>query len=229
VEVEGENGCPILRGHPRFVVSGDPAGKVRLHSPSNLRVEHVLDAHTGSLSDFDVHGNTVVTCGFSSRMGNLAVDHILMVYDLRMMRATTPVQVAMEPFLLRFIPSFSSRLAILSASGQLQLLETSNSDLCLCQVETPGAMFLTFDIAPTCQAMAFGDSAGYLHVYATNPEAMFNAHPRDTEFPDPIDPIPHIPLDDVLAPLASVPLPFCPAGQPYLSDWPAQFTKKVYW
>lgn len=80
-------------------------------------VEHEFDAYSGSLSDFDVHGNLLVTCGFSSRMNGLACDRFLKVYDLRMMRATTPLQVHIDPFFLRFIPTYTSRLAIISQTG----------------------------------------------------------------------------------------------------------------
>ena len=41
--------------------------QVRLRDPSSLKSEHVLEAHTGTLSDFDVSGNLLVTCGFCSR------------------------------------------------------------------------------------------------------------------------------------------------------------------
>lgn len=60
-----------------------------------------------------------------------------MVYDLRVMRAVTPIQVMLNPLLLRFLPSFSSRLVTVSALGQMQLVDTgalSQSNLCLYQV-----------------------------------------------------------------------------------------------
>ena len=63
----GKNGCAILRLHPRFICAGDPTGRIDLRDPNTLKVEHSLEAHSGSLSDFDVHGNLLVTCGFSNR------------------------------------------------------------------------------------------------------------------------------------------------------------------
>lgn len=75
------------------------------------------------------------------RHGNLAVDRFLMVYDLRMLRAVSPMQTVLDPMYLRFIPSISSRLAVVSALGQVQLLDTialAEPKLCLLQMENPG-------------------------------------------------------------------------------------------
>ena len=48
----------FLGEHSRFIVSGDvPAGRIHLRDPLNLKVAHTLTAHTGMLSDFDVHGH----------------------------------------------------------------------------------------------------------------------------------------------------------------------------
>lgn len=92
--------------------------QITLRDLRTFKMEHEFDAFSGSLSDFDVHGNLLAACGFSSRgLNGLSCDRFLMVYDLRMMRAVTPLQVHVDPLFLRFIPTYTSRLAIISQTG----------------------------------------------------------------------------------------------------------------
>ena len=62
-----EPGCAILKYSNKYICAGDTSGKVTMRDPNTLRKEHVLEAHSGTLSDFDVHGNQLITCGFSNR------------------------------------------------------------------------------------------------------------------------------------------------------------------
>ena len=96
-------------------------------------------AHSGSLSDFDLHGNLMVTCGFSSRQGNLTVDRFIKVYDVRSLRAMAPITVSIDPLLLRFLPGISSRIAAVSSNGQMEILETqavTQENICIYQVSS---------------------------------------------------------------------------------------------
>lgn len=75
-----------------------------------------------------------------SRQG-LTVDRFLMAYDLRQMRALSPVTTMVYPLLLKFLPSYSSRLAVVSPLGQMQLLDTIYANVqpsmtCLYQVNS---------------------------------------------------------------------------------------------
>ncbi|XP_046443074.1 PAN2-PAN3 deadenylation complex catalytic subunit PAN2-like isoform X2 [Daphnia pulex] len=227
----GEKGCAILRRHPRFICSGDASGCVSLRDPRTLREEHKFVAHTESLSDFDVHNNLIVTCGFSSRQGGVVSDRFLKIYDVRMLRALSPVPVVGEPFLLRFLPAFSSQLAVISAMGQLQVLDAAapaSSALQLFQVNNEGAMCMALEVSSSCQCLAVGDAGGYVHTFASNASALFNSFSRPTEFADPVESLPvSIAMDDTTTPLTSIPFPL-EHNSPLLSDWPEQFTRRRF-
>ncbi|XP_060823376.1 PAN2-PAN3 deadenylation complex catalytic subunit PAN2 isoform X3 [Bombus pascuorum] len=227
----GENGCAILRQHSRLICCGNPAGRINFRDPNTLSIEHTFDTHSGSLSDFDVQGNYLVTCGFSNCRQGLTVDRFLMAYDLRQMRALSPVATLVCPLLLKFLPSYSSRLAVVAPSGQMQLLDTIYANAqppvtCLYQVANSGAI-LSFDVSSTSQCLCFGDSAGSIHLMSTNtPEPQFNTFSRPTEFADPVEPLPHISFNDDVTPLSTIPMYY--TGQPLLSDWPEEYLRYAY-
>ncbi|XP_064614568.1 LOW QUALITY PROTEIN: PAN2-PAN3 deadenylation complex catalytic subunit PAN2-like [Liolophura sinensis] len=229
VDVE-EPGCAIFRMSTKFLCGGDTSGKVTLFDPNTMIAEHVLEAHSGTLSDFDLHGNLLVTAGFSNRMGSLNVDRFLMVYDLRTMRAMAPTQVIIDPMFLRFVPTFSNRLAVVSQTGQFQLVEATAmtaASMMLYQIHTHGGLINTFDISSSCQTMAFGDSTGYLHLFGNTDQPVFNSFPEPTEFVHPPDPHQPIHINDELTPLSIIPMQY-PTQGTLLSDWPHYLCQKVY-
>ncbi len=167
------------------------------------------------------------------RQGGVVSDRFLKVYDVRMLRALSPVQVVGEPFLLRFLPAFSSQLAVISAMGQLQILDASapaSSALQLSQVNNEGAMCMALEISSSCQCVAVGDGGGYLHTFAANTSATINSFSHPTEFADPIEPLAvSIAMDDYSIPLTSIPTPIHQLiDPPLLSDWPEKFTRRKY-
>ncbi|CAH1129083.1 unnamed protein product [Ceutorhynchus assimilis] len=226
-----EGGSVMLRPHSRYVCCGSPTGSVELRDPNSLRMEHIIETHPGSLSDFDVQGNLLVTCGFSNRLGSLAVDRFLKAYDLRMLRGVSPMQTVLDPLYLRFMPSMTSRLVVVSAAGQVQLLDTialAEPKICLLQIECPASMVLSFDVSSSIQAMAFGDSGGQIHLFSSTEEPIFNSYSRQTEFPDPVTQYPSFAIDDYSTPLSSIPMPYVSPDVSLASDWPAHLIQYAY-
>ena len=225
----------ILRDHSRFVVSGDvPNGRVHLRDPLTLKVAHTLDAHSGVLSDIDVHGHHLVTCG--SHAASRAPDRFLMVYDLRILRAISPLQVMVVPSQLRFLPSMSSRIVVLSSLGQVQLVDTAalaTPQMSMFQIHSAameGCNIMSLDISPSNQCLAFGDTSNSINLYASVADPVLNPYARDSEFADPIEQLSPMDINDPLAIYASVPRPHLPPGQSsYSSDlWPERFMRPGY-
>uniref|UniRef100_A0A672N8S4 PAN2-PAN3 deadenylation complex catalytic subunit PAN2 n=1 Tax=Sinocyclocheilus grahami TaxID=75366 RepID=A0A672N8S4_SINGR len=217
-------GVAIMRQSNRFFFCGHTSGKVSLRDLRTFKMEHEFDAFSGSLSDFDVHGNLLAACGFSSRgLNGLSCDRFLMVYDLRMMRAITPMQVHVDPLFLRFIPTYTSRLAIISQTGQCQFCEpTGLANLAdIFHVNTVGQLLMSFDVSSSKQALSFGDSGGCVHLWSSAPEVSFNSYSRETELALPclVDSLPQLDWIHELMPLSLLPMPLT-STEPLLSDWP---------
>ena len=235
-----EASCAILREHGRFICCGDAnRGKVVLRDPASMKVVHSLDAHTGILSDFDVQGHHLVTCGQTMRHGLAQPDRFLMMYDLRILKAISPIQVVVPPFQLRFLPALSSRIAVLSPIGQVQLVDTtafSTPNLAVFNVNVPyeECSVLSMDISPSNQFMSFGDLSNTVHLYSSVSvsvtESRFNPYARETEFADPPTTYPSMKIDDPFAIFSSVPRPHLPPTQAkYASDfWPERFNREAF-
>ncbi|XP_025193303.1 PAN2-PAN3 deadenylation complex catalytic subunit PAN2 [Melanaphis sacchari] len=230
----GENGCAILRQNAnRTVCCGDPTGVIKLRDPRNIsKIIYTVEAHTGSLSDFDVHDNLLVSCGFNNTHGSMELDQFLVVHDLRMMRSVSSIPMIIEPFLLRFMTSYSSRIAVVSTIGQCQLVDTvalSEQDMNLYQMRgaEEGAMALSMDVSPSSQAIVIGDNVSTLHLFTTA-SSQFNTLARDTIFAQPMEPLPCGPINvtDELADYSSIPLPHCDG--PLASELPEKFLTKIY-
>lgn len=67
--IPGVSNIVVMRSMTRSVCCGSMLGEVTLRDNRTMRVEQRVQAHTGTLSDLDVSGNLLVTCGFSQRYG----------------------------------------------------------------------------------------------------------------------------------------------------------------
>ena len=71
-------------------------------------------------------------------------------------------------------------------TGQFQVMEQgalTPSSMVMYQVQTEGALVSSFDISPSNQVLAFGDNGGFMHVFASGDEPVFNPYSNETEFP----------------------------------------------
>ncbi|XP_063319887.1 PAN2-PAN3 deadenylation complex catalytic subunit PAN2-like [Pelmatolapia mariae] len=193
-------GVTIMRQTNRFFFFGHPSGKMTLRDLRTFRT-HGFDTFPGGLSDFDVHGNLLAVSGFSSRGLN---ERFVMVYDLRMTRAATPLWMHVDPVFVRFIPTYTSRLAIISQTGEGQFCEpTGLANVAdIFHVNTNSQFLTSFEVSSSKRALAFGDSGGCVRLWSDTRDVMFNVYSRE---PCIVDALPQLAWNPNLQPCSPIP------------------------
>jgi PAB-dependent poly(A)-specific ribonuclease subunit 2 len=67
-----------------------------------------------------------------------------------------------------------------------------------------------------------------ISLWGASDEVSFNNYSQATEFADVPERMPHLPFDDVLTPYSTIPMPPLFTDEKPFSDWPNEFSKKVY-
>ncbi|KHJ42621.1 hypothetical protein D918_07340 [Trichuris suis] len=221
-----EQDCVVMRNTDALLVTGHSNGKVCLRDPMNMRLLSELQPHSGSLSDVAYFDNKLVTCGFSLMNDLLSCDPFIFLYDARTMNAIASIPVQIDPYYIRFIATQPNKLVVVSQVREFQIIDFSGVDkgLVTCLGTDEAIRCLSIDVSPTGECIAFGDEIGTLHVFSNRPHPIFVANARSIVLPDPIEPTPTIPFDDLNTPLSIIPMPI--TGLPLLSTWPEECCKR---
>lgn len=126
----------------KFLTLGKSNGTVEIFDPLDNKVVKSFHGHNGLLSDLDVSGNYIATCGYSLRprrnnhlnnnhpnslnnppSPDYMVDPLVNIYDLRMMRPLPPIPFSAGASFARFHPKLPNIIIISSSTGQLQFVD----------------------------------------------------------------------------------------------------------
>ena len=173
----------LLKASEHLLCTADVTGRVHLQDPGTLQVVHRFTAHSMGMSDMDVVGHCLVTCGLSQQYGQLCVDPELSVTDLRMLRPLPPLPATMpQPMLVKAMPALPSAILLLSQLGEFQFVDIRGlmtpATMALHRLRLPaeGAMPCASDISPSCHCLAFGDSCGGSSLLTPHPSPL-TPHP----------------------------------------------------
>ncbi|XP_023944660.2 PAN2-PAN3 deadenylation complex catalytic subunit PAN2 [Bicyclus anynana] len=233
-----EEGCAVLRsGGGSVVACGSANGMITLRDIRCLSsVEQSFRAHTACLSDLDMQGDMLITCGFTQSSSSPVAEPYVVVWDVRCLRGSSLRQIPTmsPPQLLHFVPAVSGRAVAMASDGHVTVLDVNDSlkpeSQSVFQVETHSSQCSVMDVSSTSQALAFGDLGGHIHMFSAkhNHEPMYNSFSRPTEFGDPLPSLPRVSFKDETFSFSSIPRPPLTTGTKWLSDMPPEFYHKTY-
>lgn len=197
----------------KLVTLGKYKGSLDIFDPlSNLTVKSFA-GHNGLLSDLDVRGNYVATCGYSMRskrpnasLNSTAnsleylLDPLVNIYDLRMMRALPPVPFSAGASFAKFHPKLPNIIVVASTGGQLQFVDMFDQleshiyqadlspSLPSSSMSTPTSSYLfNLDMSENGEFLCFSDGYKNLHLWSMDkfsPSNNFVNFPATLEQPD---------------------------------------------
>ncbi|CAB3403165.1 unnamed protein product [Caenorhabditis bovis] len=221
-----ENSAVLIRSNNSNLFIADTNGYVNVKNPKTLETIQRIPCHSERITDFDVQGNKLITCGISQRHTTSHGDPFVKVFDLRTYKALAPIPLAFPPHFCKFMPSYCERIVVASQTGGVRIWDLNSNNIGTSLiVESNGISAMNF--SSTKQYMAFGDFSA-LSIYADRNEPQINAQSYETVFAyAPIGPPVSFGIEDNFTPLAAVPMPFT-EDDTLLSDWPSEMTQPMY-
>lgn len=247
-----DGGLSFINYSSKLLTLGRSSGALEVFDPNSNSSVKIFLSNNGLLSDIDVKGNYVATCGYSARSKRFGMsgpleyvaDPLINLYDLRMMRALSPLPFPAGASFVRFHPKLPNVLVAASTSGQIQFLNmfdqlhvnlyqadlTNSMDMNSISAQT-SSYLSNLEVSESGEYLCFSDDHKTMHIWSVNstPNHSFvnygTALDRPTVVDEPVSSSEKVTLDDKM-PLNAIGLPFY---KEYLaSKFPADmiFTKE---
>lgn len=191
----------------KLLALGNNSGSVDLFDPNSNEVIKSFSGHSGLLSDLDVKGNYVATCGLSSRprrygasgSANYVVDPLVNIYDLRMMRVVSPIPFPAGAKFAKFYPKIPNIVVIASSAGQIQFVDMYDQlqvHLYQADLTSPSPAnsvsgmnslyLLNLDVSDNGEFLAFTDGHNTLSLWGINSNGPGNfvSYPISLDLPE---------------------------------------------
>ncbi|KAG7661987.1 PAN2 [[Candida] subhashii] len=235
-----DGGISLINNSSKLLTLGRNNGSLELFDPISNSSVKTFNSHNGFISDMDVRGHYIATCGYSVRpkryhhhqhqMGaqtnDYMVDPLVNIYDTRIMRAIAPVPFPAGATSVRFHPKLPNIVIISSNTGQIQfvdIFDQTNVYLYQADLSPTGPnqgnkppQLSNLEISDNGDFLLFNDSYSNMHLWSiTNTGTSskdFVNFPKPIDQPDVIETpiVDKIGVDDIV-PLSCI-------GMPYYKD-----------
>lgn len=158
----------------RYICAATPKGSVDLLDPVTFRAVKTWPAHTALISDMDAQNDFIVTCGYSLRQGqNYMLDPFLNVYDIKKMGSMSPIPFPAGAAYVRMHPRMLTTSIVVSQNGQMHVVDLMNPNTSNVRQAIVFGFLNRFEIAPSGEALALGDSDCSIHLWGSPTKVQF--------------------------------------------------------
>ncbi|KPI34320.1 PAB-dependent poly(A)-specific ribonuclease subunit pan2 [Cyphellophora attinorum] len=209
----------------RQICAATEHGEVDILDPLDYSVRTTFKAHSHIITDMDVKGDYLVTCGQSTRhIGPPMVDYLAKVYDLARNIQLSPIPFSVGAAHVRLHPKLQTTSIVLSQTGQIQVLDLMDPlNVALRQANVQ--FIQSIEVSTSGDALLINDSSGIVYLWGAQPGVRFNNMSKEIEFASPPDQttIPQVDWQD--SPLNAVGIPYY--TERLFSAWPSHMVFEV--
>ncbi|XP_055329760.1 PAN2-PAN3 deadenylation complex catalytic subunit Pan2-like [Paramacrobiotus metropolitanus] len=183
----------FLRGSERYLCFASSGGDISIVDlRSNQARHHRAIPDSMILCDVDVYDYSLFMCvhGVDS-IDNILPSYSLSVYDLRVCKATSPINTCLAPSLVRFMPkSFGQYCVAVDMEGRFQFINSfASAEVCeeVHRLGNFAAAPVSIDFSSSANSFVIGDAAGLVHIFSRgNPSShpQWNSHSRPCAVPE---------------------------------------------
>ena len=184
--------------HSRYICAATSTGCVDFLDPITLVVMKSWQAHTASISDMEVSGNSLITCGRSLRQnGPAMLETFAKVYDMKTMQQLPPIPFPAAAAFVQVHPRLSNTCVLGAQNGQLQVVDLVNPNTS--NMVILGSFITHFLMSSSGNIWAVADQENMIHLWGSpNKPPTFNDAVQLPEYADEVEPVQQISFDDDL-------------------------------
>ena len=182
----------------RYICAATSSGSVDFLDTSTFQVMKTWQAHTASINDMQVSGNSLVTCGRALRPhGPAMLENLAKVYDLKPMLQMAPIPFPGGAAYVQIHPKLSNTSVLGAPNGQLQVIDLINHNTS--NIVMLGSFITHFIMSSSGNIWGLADENNMVHLWGSPSKLKnFNDVVQLPEQADELEPVQHISVDDDL-------------------------------
>ncbi|MDI1489613.1 MAG: poly(A)-specific ribonuclease [Ramalina farinacea] len=194
-EIDTEAEYTMMK-HSRYICAATSKGSVDFLDTITFQVMKSWQAHTASISDMEMSGNSLITCGRAVRPhGPAMLENLAKVYDLKAMLQMPPIPFPGGAAHVQIHPKLSTTCILAAPNGQLQVIDVVNHNTS--NMTFLGFVITHFIMSSSGSLWAIADNDNTLHLWGSPNKLMnINEVVKLPEYADDAEHVQQISIDE---------------------------------
>uniref|UniRef100_A0AC35UCJ7 PAB-dependent poly(A)-specific ribonuclease subunit 2 n=1 Tax=Rhabditophanes sp. KR3021 TaxID=114890 RepID=A0AC35UCJ7_9BILA len=217
----------VMRENDDYIFTSDASGSITLRNKTSLECIGEIKAHKGTIVDFDICGNKLITCGMTFNYKGFCPESYIKVFDLRTLNPLPPIALDFAPRFCRFLPENAEDMYVaVSVGGEMVITNLYEPQTTTVHVDNDNCAITALDVSLTNECISIGDQQSFIHIFSNCEVPNYNYINMESVYADPFEQLSRMDFDEMTS-LSMVPYKH-DLAETLISDWPEEYTYNSY-